>query len=118
MKLKFGNVKELLDKLKPEMLDNARKVLAEGADEVAADARSRVPVKTGVLRDSITTKVVGEGDTIFITANAKRKGVAYGRIVEFSPVINEPFMYPALDVNRDRIRENVANAIKEAANNV
>ena len=55
------------------------------------------------------------GTKIKVVADATNNdGIPYGRFVEFSPRINEPFMYPALDAVRNIIRENVAKAVQES----
>ena len=55
-----------------------------------------------------------DGSSYRISANAKKNGVAYGQFVEFDPRINKAFLYPALDENRGRIRENVKTAVQNA----
>ena len=86
----------------------AKEAIAQSADEIVADAKSHCPVKTGALRDSIkATKQQGG-------AWYKISTLYYGRFVELSPKINKPFLFPALDQNRDRIRENIQAAIRRA----
>ena len=41
------------------------------------------------------------------------KGIAYGQYVEFWPGRRYPFMYPAMEANRDEIKRKVIKAIKE-----
>lgn len=107
-------VNEILLHLGEKVEAAAKKALQAGADAVVADAKSRCPVLTGALRDSIHKQVTSKGLKIKIVADATTPdGIAYGKIVEFSPAINKPFLYPALDAARDSIRQNVANAVKE-----
>ena len=99
--------------------DNAAKAakdaLKKGADLVVEDARSRCPVRTGALRDSIHAESRQGGTYIRIVADAQNSdGVYYGKVVEFSPRINRPFLYPAIDAARDSIRKDVARAVKES----
>ena len=92
----------------------AKAALERGANKVVADAKRNVPVKTGKLRDSIKAVPNRDKSAYKISANAKNNGVAYGQIVEFSPKINKPFLYPALDANRNQIRENIKEAARDA----
>ena len=93
----------------------AKDALSNGADLVVENAKSRCPVKTGALKESIHKVVLRCGTKIKVVADATNNdGIPYGRFVEFSPRINEPFMYPALDAVRNTIRENVAKAVQES----
>ena len=93
----------------------AKDALKKGADLVVEDARSRCPVRTGALRDSIHAESRRGGTYIRIVADAQNSdGVYYGKVVEFSPRINRPFLYPAIDAARDSIRKDVARAVKES----
>ena len=89
--------------------------MGEGARLVVDDAKSRVPVKTGKLQESIKATSLEDGAAYEITANAKNsKGIPYGQFVEFSPKIAKPFLYPAMDANRNIIANDVKTAIQDA----
>lgn len=90
----------------------AKIALKEGVDLIIADAKSRCPVKTGNLRDSIKAESLNDGAAYEISADAKNDGVAYGQFVEFSPKINKPFLYPAVDANIDAVKNKVKQAIE------
>lgn len=114
-------IKRAVQKLreKGEHVINAAKLaLAYGVDQIVADAKSRVPVRSGKLKESIKAlEVAGveEGVLYEITANAtNKKGIAYGQFVEFDPKINKPFLYPAMDANRDNIARNIKESIQDA----
>ena len=93
----------------------AKDALSDGADMVVENAKSRCPVRTGALKESIHKVVLRGGTKIKVVADATNDdGIPYGRFVEFSPKINEPFLYPALDAVRNTIRENVAKAVQES----
>ena len=93
----------------------AKDALSHGADMVVNDAKSRCPVRTGALKESIHKVVLRGGTKIKVVADTTNdNGVPYGRFVEFSPKINEPFLYPALDAARSTIRENIAKAVQES----
>ena len=113
----YPNIYDIFDKLEADAKERFKKVLREGAQSIADEARNRVPVDTGALKDSIQVDEKYE-TVVFIRANAKKKGIAYGRIVEFSPVINKPFMYPARDAKINEIRRNFETALEEAIKNV
>ena len=99
------------------VMNAAKKALEEGANQVKDTAKQNCPVRTGKLRDSIKATPQRGGATYKISADAfNDKGVNYGRIVEYSPHINRPFMYPALDSNRNQIYNNIRSAITEAVN--
>lgn len=99
----------------------AKDALKQGADEVVADAKSRCPVRTGKLRDSIRAEPNRDGTVYTIIADADRNGFCYGQIVEFSPkTINgrrvyKPFLYPALEANYGRVMANIRSAVNRAA---
>lgn len=110
-----GQTEKALRDIGQNVLDAARAALEAGANEVLADAKSRCPVKSGKLCDSIKL-VRGRGGSYFkISANARNdEGFLYGQIVEFSPIRGRPFLYPSLDAHKDAIRARVISAIREA----
>ena len=93
----------------------AKDALKHGADEVVADAKSRCPVRTGKLRDSIRAEPNRESTSYKIVADADNNGFCYGQIVEFSPKEGyTPFLYPALEANYGRVMGNIRAAINSA----
>lgn len=99
----------------------AKAALKDGADAVVADAKSRCPVRTGRLRDSIKAEPNRDASVYQISANASVASTKsptgrfyYGAHVEFNPKINRPFLYPAMDANRQQIYDNVSAAISRA----
>ena len=106
---------QILQDYGKQVADAAKKALADEAEIIANDAKSRCPVKTGNLKESIHTVPNKSGTRINIVADATDKnGVPYGRIIEYSPKIQKPFVHPALDAHRDEISGKVADAIKQA----
>ena len=104
-----------LRELGSDVLGAAKKALAEGAEAVADDARTRCPVKTGALRDSIKAVSRSGGTSYRIEANARNDvGFAYGIIVEFSPKTGHPFLYPALDANVGNVKDKIVEAVRQA----
>lgn len=108
------SLKEVFELMGENAAKAAKKALADGAGKVMEDAKKRCPVETGNLRDSIHTEVKNGGSRIRIVADARADdGVFYGKIVEFSPKINKPFLYPAIDAARENIRDSIVNAVRE-----
>lgn len=126
-----GAVEQHLRELGEHVLQAAKAALKEGADMVVKDAKSRCPVyeghkrngqvyhwagaKPGALRDSIQAEPNTKGTVYAISANAKSEdGYLYGQILEFSPRVNRPFLYPALDANKQAVSDMIQDAIKNA----
>lgn len=104
-----------LKELGQDVCDAALKELEDGAGIIVADAKSRVHDVSGALSNSIHLKKLSKGQRIRIIADAKdEKGFAYGAIVEFSPRINKPFLYPALEAHRAEIKQKIIDAIRGA----
>ena len=110
-----------LRELGEHVVEAAKMALKEGVDEVVADAKSRCPVKTGRLRDSIRAKSNRAGTVYELVADASVEDARgadgrfyYGAVVEFSPKINKPFMYPAMEAHRQPIRDKINEAISRA----
>lgn len=116
---------QLLKDLGENVHKAAQEALKQGADIIVADAKSRCPVSdqrlekrglaAGALKDSIKATARKSGDEYCISAEAKdEKGVFYGQFVEFDPRIDKPFLYPAMDANREAVREKIIASIREA----
>ena len=98
-----------------DVLFAAELALAEGAERIVNDAKSRCPVRTGKLRNSIRAVDIADGAAYQISADARNDvGIPYGQFVEFSPKINKPFLYPAIDVNIKFIKNEIKFAIQDA----
>ena len=69
----------------------------------------------GALRDSIHAVKFKGGAKYKIIADAvSHDGIFYGKLVEFSPAVNKPFMYPAMDARRDEVRNKIIEAVRRA----
>lgn len=81
-----------------------------GAETVKADARQRVPVQSGKLRDAI--HVEPEDDGTYVVAGDE--DVWYGHLVEHgtSHTAPRPFLVPALEENRDGIVTRARSALR------
>lgn len=108
-------VRRILEQYGEDAADAAKEALRENAELLIDEARSRVPVRTGKLRDSIRAVESRSGERIKVVADAKDSaGRQYAAIVEYSPKINRPFMYPAFYARRTDMIENVKEKIREA----
>jgi HK97 gp10 family phage protein len=84
--------------------------LREAADEVADEARGRVVVASGDLRDSI--HVDQDGDDVYVVVG--NDDVYYGHLVEFgtAKVPARPFLVPSLEAKRDDILMSVKTVLR------
>lgn len=108
-----GAFVRMLQEQGEHVVEAAKAALKEGADAVAADAKTRVRVDTGALRDSIMVVDVRDGTAYEIQANASKKGIAYGQFEEFAPW-GHPFLIPAFEANRASIIDKIKQAINNA----
>ncbi|SHJ06041.1 phage protein, HK97 gp10 family [Anaerovibrio lipolyticus DSM 3074] len=94
--------------------EKTKEALKESAELLVNEAKSRCPVDSGRLRDSIHAVKRKGGVKYQVVADAKDdQGRYYGRIVEYSPKINRPFMYPAMDSLREQIKDKLINAVRD-----
>lgn len=106
--------KAFFDSLSERIVKNCKEVLLRGANLIVEDAKSRCPVQTGNLRDSIHIQTTQNSNKVKIVADAKADdGEYYGKVVEFSPKINKPYLYPAFDAHADSIKAEMGEAIKK-----
>lgn len=101
------------------VVNAAKRVLKDGADIIVAEAKSRCPVKTGRLRESIKATPKYQGTVYEISANASKtdshgRTYYYGGRVEFDPTFGNPFLYPAFDAHSNEIYHKVRDAISNA----
>ena len=123
MAKRFNSAETILKELGTAAENAAKAALEEGADILVKEAKARCPVYDGddpravkgALRDSIHAEKEKGGKEYRIVADAQAKdGLFYGKIVEFSPKINKPFLYPAMDAKRKEIQQNIVAAVREA----
>ena len=108
------------------VLTAAKDALKDGANIIANDMKSRVPVKSGRLKESIKIESFENGAIYQFSANARnpRDNFLYAPIVEFSEwhihkgkrtkKKKSAFMYPAFDAHRRQVNEMVKAAINQA----
>lgn len=91
-----------------------KEALKECSEMLVQEAKSRCPVDSGRLRDSIHAEKRKGGTKYQVVADAKdNEGRYYGRIVEYSPKINRPFLYPAMDSLKEQIKEKLITAVRD-----
>lgn len=114
--MRSPDMKGILETFGESAAEALRRVMEEEAEAIVRDMKSRAPVKTGALRDSIRWKWNRNKTKITIIADAANdKGYRYGRIVEFSPKINKPFFYPAVDAHKEEYRSKLVEALRREA---
>ncbi len=123
MMYRYVSTERLLASLGENAIRAGHRALSECANDLVTEAKSRCPVYEGTdrrvvkgaLRNSIYAKKKRSGQRYDIVADAvAHDGLYYGRVVEFSPKINKPFLYPAMDAMRDDIKRKIVDAVKAA----
>ncbi len=89
-----SRIPEIIATLPPEV----EQALRPGAEAIATEAKARVPVETGTLRDAIHVEKVDEGFSIVAGDN----NAFYGHIVENGSVYTpaHPFLIPSAESQR------------------
>lgn len=84
---------------------------------IAQDAKRRVPVDTGHLRDAIHVEQVAEGQRTLTWIIAYSPEAWYGRMVEFGTrrAGPHPFLIPAMEGKRAVVRKLVKEAVEAEA---
>lgn len=82
--------------------------ISKAAVHVQGEAKMRVPVRTGNLKGSITQEVDGLTGTV-------GTNVEYAPFVEYGTVRQspQPYLFPALDENKDNIRQMIREEIEK-----
>lgn len=123
MAKRFNSAETILKELGTAAENAAKAALEEGADILVKEAKARCPVYDGddprvvkaALRDSIHAEKEKGGKEYRIAADAQAQdGLFYGKMVEFSPKVNKPFLYPAMEAKRKEIQQKMVAAVREA----
>ncbi len=109
----------ILLEIEDDAIKAAKKELEKGADKIVADAKSLVRIGRrgmghfpGMLRNAIKWEWKGKRIIINSTDAKNPDGISYGQYVEFWR--KHAFMYPAMDANREEIKEAVIEAIRRS----
>ena len=108
------NVARVMENLRRKgdaAINAAKSALKDGVDKIVADAKTRAPVKTGKLRDSIVAESTHDGAIYKIKAKE-----SYAQYVEYDPRIAKPFLYPAIDANISALNDALKNALSQSLN--
>ena len=116
-----------LARLPPEIKAKLQTEITASANELADLARTRVPVDSGALRDSIRVKdfdrggigalvIVGGPTTTKQVANGKSPVYDYAWATELGTqdMLAHPFLYPSYRQMKPKIKRNSAKAVKAA----
>ena len=80
--------------------------IADWTDYVRDEAKQLAPVESGDLRDSIDSEITHDADTVTGSAYT---GIVYGPAVELGISQEaQPYLYPALNNNINRITDGIA----------
>jgi HK97 gp10 family phage protein len=104
----MSSLRKKIKRLEPEARQGIKDAMTEVADEILAEAKSRVPVDTGTLKKKLTRQVSRDGMSAKVgvrTKAAKRKAY-YGKFIELgtSKMPAQPFLTPAFEVVRPKAK--------------
>ncbi len=116
-----ASLRRVLRQAPAEMSQELRTAIAEGAETVEAEMRARVPVRTGKLEASISTKMSRDGMAARVGPGvagkrAMRSGGWKARFAEFGTKHHaaQPFVFPAWRAKEPEIRERIRKGAKAA----
>lgn len=103
-------MKNLLEAFGPAIIEKTKPVITENCAIIRDDIKSRAPVKTGKLRDSVIYKYYDKTNSGVVTANAVAKDgkTRYGFVLEYT---GHAFFYPGVDAHVDTFRRELREAI-------
>jgi len=115
-KVSIDGDKELAEKFKSigkQVYTQQEQAVMQAGVLVERDAKINVPVDTGRLRNSIATRI-SESSSNNISAEVGTN-VQYAKSVEYcsSKMNAQPYLYPALEYNKQKILKMLAKAFKE-----
>jgi len=100
------------------LYDKAQNAVEEavykGALRVERDAKINAPVDTGRLRASISSRL-NNSDKTHVYSEAGTS-ISYGKFLEFgtSKQPAQPFLFPAYNKNKSKIKNDIASALKKS----
>lgn len=113
----------ILAELGADVTVKAKAELFNGGQTILSDAKARIHSISGKLSASGRLEVNRKGTVVRVVFDAVSDpsangtnpgGYIYGRIIEFRPGHEQPFLYPAYDAHRDQIKQNIIDVIREA----
>ncbi len=114
IKAEFKNLSQFqarMKDLKVKIHETIETALESGAENIADRARERVPIKNGLLRESITAQKGGSNLNFLVEAKAP-----HARFVEYGTLKTpaRPFFWPAFEEGKGLLRVGIIKAINEA----
>nr|WP_269144114.1 HK97-gp10 family putative phage morphogenesis protein [Clostridium guangxiense] len=120
--IELTGVDEILNRLQ-QMGENVgrleNKALKNAAGPVLEDAKANVPIRTGKLKEGLKIGKIKNKDGVkYILVGVDRgdnSEIFYGKFIEFgtSKRAAHPFLQPAYEKNKNRIKEIIAATLKE-----
>jgi hypothetical protein len=108
-----------LQALEGELRVAVQAAIRDETEDVAAEMRTTVPVRSGLLQKSISIEVTPDGMTGFAKAGGRK--APHAHLVEFGhakvgggTVAGKPFVTPAGERGRVRLNARLAELLKEA----
>lgn len=103
-------LKSRLPQIEREIAADVPRAIGLGVERIVQDAKSRVPVLSGALRDSIHLDKTTSGWAV-IAGNSK---VYYGHMIEHGTTYSppRPFLIPALEAQKQEIESLVKAALR------
>jgi HK97 gp10 family phage protein len=94
--------------------NSVEEALLKGALRVERDAKINAPVDTGRLRASISSRLSNANkEHVYAEIGTN---VEYGSLLEFgtSKMAAKPFLFPAYTQNKEKIKKDIAAALKKS----
>jgi hypothetical protein len=111
----------ILTELGADISSKAKETLKIGGQTILSDAKARIHSISGTLSASGKIEVNKKGNVVKIVFDAKSPvtatsegGYGYSKIIEFRPGHEHPYLYVAYDAQRDKIKQNVIETIRQA----
>lgn len=108
-----NNVEKSFAELGRRITNQLEQIMMDSADIIVNEVKSRAPVKSGKLRDSIAKTLLVKGKNPIVAVGTK---VPYARYVEFGRN-KRPFIYPSFEAKKQEFKKDVINGLREAVRN-
>lgn len=101
-----------LPQISRELRPRVATATRRGAEEIAKDAKNRVPVRSGKLRDAIHVEFKGDADWDVVAGD---RDAFYGHMVEHGTTraAPRPFLIPALMARRAEVELLIKKALQQ-----
>ncbi len=119
---KLKGVEELFSNLRAierDIANQLESIIKKAAEIIVDEAKKRVPVDTGKLRNSLTVKTLEvKKDQLVIGVGPEGKDVYYWFFVEFGSANAEaqPYLRPAFENKKNAVKKEISREIKRLLN--